>query len=80
MSMSNNLALLVTIFGILLFLFSLKMSHSISQALPLALEFWTAAGLLRLSHDSSWHSLLVAATIIAIRKMVMLSLRSRSLS
>ncbi|WNG89656.1 hypothetical protein C6A87_011140 [Mycobacterium sp. ITM-2016-00317] len=39
-------------------------------ALRVTLEFLTAAGLLRLSVDSSWTAIAVAATLIVLRRMI----------
>ncbi|ANI39479.1 hypothetical protein [Mycolicibacterium vaccae] len=39
-------------------------------ALRVTLEFLTAAGLLRLSADSSWTAIAVAAVLIVLRRMI----------
>lgn len=43
--------------------------------LRLALDFWLAAGLLRLSHGGGWQPLLAAAVILAIRQLAGRALR-----
>ncbi len=40
------------------------------EALAVLLEFLTAAGLLRLAGTPSWSSLLTAAVIIALRRLI----------
>ncbi|MFC4020805.1 DUF1622 domain-containing protein [Micromonospora sp. GCM10011542] len=46
-------------------------------ALMVALDFWIAAGLLRLSLRPGWDQLISAAAIIAVRQIVGLALWSR---
>jgi hypothetical protein len=41
------------------------------EALRLALDFWLAAGLLRLSWLGNWSAILTAAAIVAVRKGAM---------
>ena len=41
------------------------------EAIRLALEFWLAAGLLRLSWLGSWGAILTAAVIVVVRKGAM---------
>ena len=43
--------------------------------LPILIELWMAAGLLRLSDDPSWETVAMAAIIVVIRTLVLLSLR-----
>mgnify|MGYP006277698435 CR=1 FL=1 len=47
---------------------------AVNQVAPMSLELFTAAGLLKLSEDSSWQAIVFAAVIIAVRKVVMKSL------
>jgi uncharacterized membrane protein len=81
--MSNSLdlvlplSLLVTGMGIFVFVSGLTVSFTVRNSLPLALEFWTAAGLLRLSHHSAWSAIAVAGTIVLLRKIVGFSLSHR---
>jgi hypothetical protein len=44
-------------------------------ALTVALDFWLAAGLLRLGTAAGWEPLLASAAIIVVRQAVRLSLR-----
>ncbi|WP_433088887.1 hypothetical protein ACQP1P_21870 [Dactylosporangium sp. CA-052675] len=54
---------------------TLALGRDVREALRTALDFWLAAGLLRLSGAPGWEPLLVAATILAIRQLVGWSLR-----
>lgn len=45
------------------------------SGLPIMLELWMAAGLLRLSDDPSWEAVALAAIVVGIRTLVVLSLR-----
>ena len=47
--------------------------HGLDAALRLALEFWMAAALLRLSASPSWSALAVAAAIVGIRSLVQIA-------
>ena len=48
----------------------LASSRQPREALAVLLEFLTAAGLLRLAGTPSWSSLLTAAVIIALRRLI----------
>jgi hypothetical protein len=41
------------------------------DGVPLVLELWTAAGLVRLAGEPSWARIATAAAIVAVRKLVM---------
>ena len=45
---------------------------------PLMLDLWVAAGLLRLSHAASWATIGGVAALVAVRKLVMYSLSRRA--
>ncbi len=49
---------------------ALAATHEVRSSLALLLDLLLAAGLLRLSADSSWSVLGTAAAIIAVRKLV----------
>jgi uncharacterized membrane protein len=48
----------------------LVVTRQLRQALPVLLEFLTAAGLLRLSASPTWTSLLVAAAVVGLRHLL----------
>jgi hypothetical protein len=54
---------------------TLAMTREMAGALRMALDFWLAAGLLRLGGTPGWQPLVVAATIVAVRQLVGRSLR-----
>jgi hypothetical protein len=47
-------------------------------AVPVTMELWTAAGLLRLCGEPSWTRIATAAAIIAVRRLVLWRSTSRS--
>ena len=49
-------------------------TRHVLAGVPLMLDFWIAAGLLRLTQNTSWTKIAAAATLIAIRKLVSLGL------
>ncbi|MGC0327177.1 hypothetical protein RKD23_000167 [Streptomyces sp. SAI-170] len=64
-------ALLVTMIGIASFAVALTAGRAIRSALPVLLDFLTAAGLIRLAvAPSSWTNLLLVTVVISIRKIV----------
>ncbi|CAL9336919.1 hypothetical protein SUDANB15_00182 [Streptomyces sp. enrichment culture] len=62
-------ALLITAAGILSAVTVCAMSRRIGHALPVLLDFLSAAGLVHLAADVSWNSILVAAAVIVVRKV-----------
>jgi uncharacterized membrane protein len=48
----------------------LLVTHQLRQALPVLLEFLTAAGLVRLSASPTWANLLVAAVVVGLRHLL----------
>jgi hypothetical protein len=63
-----------TVFGIFSFVFAATSAVTFSAAAGIALDFWTAAGLIKLSHDSDWPVIVTAASLIMIRKLTGISL------
>jgi uncharacterized membrane protein len=75
----NGLMVLVcSVFGVLAFLSPIVSSLSLRSAISISLDFWMAAGLIRLSGVPSWQSIATAATLIAIRKMTNVALSRRA--
>ncbi len=68
-------ALVCTGLGLLAGLATLVATRDGLASLRVALELWTAAGLLRLSAPPSWHGVGAAAGILAVRQLVKLGLR-----
>ncbi len=70
-------ALLLTTLGVMTFALGL-FSADRRGALGLALELWTAAGLLGLSGQPSVQTILGAALILLVRRLVMRALPTRA--
>lgn len=54
--------------------------HRLLAGVPLMLDLWLAAGLLRLTQSDSWTKIAAAAALIAIRKLVGQGLRGPRLA
>jgi hypothetical protein len=52
--------------------------HDLRLTIGVLLDFLLAAGLLRLSGDPTWQTILTAAVIIAVRKVVSVSIGQRA--
>lgn len=74
--MVDALALLCTAAGLVAGLVVLSASRAPLLAVGVALEFWTAAGLLRLAGPLTWQRLVTAAAIVALRRLLGVSLRA----
>ncbi len=64
-------ALAVAGFAVLAGLVTLLLTQRVRAALPVALDFLTAAGLLRLSAQQTWQAIAGAAAVIAVRHLVL---------
>jgi hypothetical protein len=74
----TQLALLCTAAGAVAGAVAAARTRRLLPSLPLAVDFWLAAGLLRLSGDPTWQTIASAACIIAVRQIVRLGLRQAS--
>ncbi len=63
-------ALLCAVLGVVCGLAALVRTRDIRVPLHVLLEFLLAAGLLRLAGDPSWRQIVVAAVIIALRRLL----------
>jgi len=68
---ARALSLLCAAAGVAVFVSTAFRRIRPDEAIRLALEFWLAAGLLRLSWLGSWGAILTAAVIVAVRKGAM---------
>ena len=66
---NQTLTLACVGFGLIAFLSPALRFSAALPAVMLALDFWTAAGLMRLAGNPTWSSIATAAAIIAIRKL-----------
>jgi hypothetical protein len=56
--------------GMLVLLLGSTFGTSWRAAIPVTVEVWTAAGLLRLAGEPSWTRIATAAAIIAVRRLI----------
>ena len=66
----QSAALLVTVLGLVSAALVLARARDGRLTLKVLLEFLVAAGLLRLTGDPSWRTIVTAAVVIAVRKLV----------
>ncbi len=66
----------LTVAGALAGVAGLASTRRLRVALPMTLDLWTAAGLLRLSADRAWSAIALAAGLVAIRRLVARTLTS----
>lgn len=71
----NMAALLVTGAALVAAAVVLTATRRPTSALPVLLEFLTAAGLIRLAAEPTWTSLLMAAALVALRGLIAVGLR-----
>jgi len=74
MEINAFMVLVCSTFGVLVFISPLVAVLNFRSAISMALDFWTAAGLIRLSGVPSWSVLATVAMLIAIRKLSNFSL------
>ena len=72
----NSAALLVVGAAIVTGAVVLVATRSFRQALPVLLEFLTAAGLLRLAAAPAWPALAVTVVVIALRRLATIGMRT----
>ncbi|MFC8270326.1 DUF1622 domain-containing protein [Streptomyces cinereoruber] len=66
----HTASLLLTVCGLLSAIAAYRTTRTFRSALAVLLDFLTAAGLIRLAEDPSWNSILQAAAVIALRKLL----------
>lgn len=77
MSLFSALALACVAAGLAMPLLTSVIARAPRAGLAMMMELWTAAGLLRLADNPSWRAISAAATVIGIRKLVLLGLSQR---
>jgi hypothetical protein len=65
--------------GLVIGAVTLVIGGGVRTALQVALDFWLAAGLLRLGGPPGWPPLLVAAAIVVVRRLAASALRRPTL-
>lgn len=71
----EEMALVCTTAGLIAGLLVLVRTRAVVGAVQVALEFWTAAGLLRLSSSGTWSAVGTAAAVVALRQLIGFGLR-----
>ncbi|MFE7936307.1 hypothetical protein ACFU46_02880 [Streptomyces griseoincarnatus] len=66
----NATAVLITAFGLLSAVVAYRMVRDVGSALAVLLDFLVAAGLVRLAGGLSWDGILLAAAVVAVRKLI----------
>ncbi|MEU3413057.1 hypothetical protein ABZ760_17655 [Streptomyces sp. NPDC006658] len=66
--------MLITALGLVAAAAAWRLTHTVRGFLAVLLDFLTAAGLLRLAGEPSWDSIVLAAAVIALRKLLGASL------
>ncbi len=74
MTLAERAALALTAAGALAALVGSAATGRPRAALPMALELWTAAGLMKLTADRSWSAVALAAALVAVRRVLARSL------
>ena len=75
MNLADELALALVAMGTAAPMLAGAGTGNVRSGLSMMMELWTAAGLLRLAGNPGWNAIFSAATIIAVRKLVLLQLR-----
>ncbi len=70
-------AVLVSALGLLAGVVGAVATGTARGGLPIMLDLWTAAGLLRLASSPGWSSIGAAGALVLVRRLVLLSLGSR---
>ncbi len=72
--LNHLLVLVCSVFGVIAFFSPLAGAANLSHALALALDFWTAGGLIRLTGVPSWSAIEIVAALIVLRKITRFSI------
>jgi hypothetical protein len=70
----SALALGFVVAGIVSALAASAATRDVRAGLPMMMELWTAAGIIRLGNDPSWNAVLTAAIVLALRKLVLVGM------
>jgi uncharacterized membrane protein len=76
LNLLHTLSLTFICAGMLSLGLMLCMTHDLQKSLPLGLDFWMGAGFLKLFGNPSWTVIMATATIVFIRKFLMLSYKT----
>jgi hypothetical protein len=68
--MQRAASLAIAAAGILAGMIVATRTRSLREGIRVALDLWTAAGLLKLAADASWSAIAVAAIVVALRHLI----------
>jgi hypothetical protein len=68
--MMTAIALVIVAASVVLATVAAVRSRNVVAGVPLMLDLWIAAGLLRLTENTTWTKIAAAAVLIALRKVV----------
>jgi|GEM_PF-3965455 len=74
MNYQTSLVALPAVGGVIAGALAMARGLGLRQAVPIFLDLFTAAGLIRLSQDSSWQTIACTGAIIGVRKILTKSL------
>ena len=74
--LSNFAANVAGAMGLVVLLYYATLNRSLIKALAFALDFWLAAGLLKLVGHPSWKVILTSGIIVVLRKILTLNLNA----
>lgn len=74
MSATPALSLGVAVLGVVVLALALARRLGLRVGLPMMLDLWIAASLLRLGGEPNWRALAAAASLLALRRLVAVAL------
>jgi hypothetical protein len=69
--LADSISIVLAAAGVIVLGVAFTFGASWRAAIPIALELWTGAGLLRLVGEPSWARIVTAAAIILIRRLIL---------
>lgn len=73
-SVLDTLSLVAAALGLVVLMLSGVHPTAWRKVIPVAMELWTGAGLLRLSGNPNWTQIATAAAIIMVRRLALIAL------
>jgi hypothetical protein len=67
----DSLSLSCVVAGLMVVVLSSSFLSQWQIGIPIAMEFWTAAGLLQLAGEPSWTRIMMVAVIVAVRRLIL---------
>ncbi len=66
----TTIALVLAAAGAIVFVLAAVTTRALTRGVPRMLDLWVAAGLVRLSEETTWSRIAGAMAVIAVRKLV----------